>query len=43
MLEMIRQRHNTTTVGDVFRTYGTLLALDFYRAAEEPPALEDER
>jgi len=43
MLEMIRQRHSTTTVGDVFRTYGTLLALDFYRAAEEPPALEDER
>ncbi|GIV54410.1 MAG: hypothetical protein KatS3mg039_0928 [Candidatus Kapaibacterium sp.] len=43
MLEMLRQQHATTTVGDVFRTYGTLLALDFYRAAEEPPALEDER
>ncbi len=43
MLEMLRQKHTTTTVGDAFRTYGTLLALDFYRAAQEPPILDDER
>ncbi|MCX7930328.1 MAG: DUF2851 family protein [Chlorobi bacterium] len=43
MLEMLRYQHTVPNVGDIFRTYGTLLALDFYRSAEEPPLLEDER
>lgn len=43
MLEMLRYRSTPITLGEVFRQYSTLLSLDFYRAAHEPPMLEDER
>lgn len=43
MLEMLRHRTLPVALGEVFRQYSTLLALDFYRAAHEPPLLEDER
>jgi hypothetical protein len=43
MLEMLRYRNMPVALGEVFRQYSTLLALDFYRAAHEPPLLEDER
>jgi hypothetical protein len=42
LLELMR-RPTETTIGEIFRSYGTLVALDFYRSAEEPPLLEDER
>ncbi|MCS6999409.1 MAG: DUF2851 family protein [Candidatus Kapabacteria bacterium] len=43
MLEMLRLRHHPVSVGSIFRSYGTLVALDFYRTTEEPPLLDDER
>lgn len=43
MLEMLRHPNSPLSLGQAFRQYGALLALDFYRSAEEPPILEDER
>jgi len=43
MLELHRHRGMPVTIGELFRHYGSLLTLDFYRAAHEPPLLENER
>lgn len=43
MLEMLRQPTAPPSLGEAFRQYGAVVALDFYRAADEPPILEDER